>query len=339
MKKKLFLLMPLALVAFFTFETISDIWSQNRDTVTELKNETNKTGLYRYPEFYKGIYLTIDSARNTAKLTALVNKAKAAHLNTMVLDIQLPRSAECMVPKENVDICLANGIHPIARIVVFADGLKKYPVPESDIQQKLQLAEKACQNGFKEIQFDYIRFDDYGSVRHLTYDDKYNFIEGFLSRAKNQVKKYDVKTAADVFGRIPLNTKDSIGQRMEGLDKVVDIICPMAYPSHYTWSKQLMGDPYHTVFITSKKARERTKNAEIVTYIQAFKMKLGASKLTYDEYIAAQIRAVHDAGVKGFIMWNARQDYDLPFSVAKSYYEGERKLTQSDKNNGNTSSL
>ena len=68
-------------------------------------------------------------------------------------------------------------------------------------------------------------------------------------------------------------------------------------------------------------------------------MKLGASKLTYDEYIAAQIRAVHDAGVKGFIMWNARQDYDLPFSVAKSYYEGERKLTQSDKNNGNTSSL
>ena len=131
--------MPLALVAFFTFETISDIWSQNRDTVTELKNETNKTGLYRYPEFYKGIYLTIDSARNTAKLTALVNKAKAAHLNTMVLDIQLPRSAECMVPKENVDICLANGIHPIARIVVFADGLKNTRFPRATYSKNCNL--------------------------------------------------------------------------------------------------------------------------------------------------------------------------------------------------------
>ena len=325
MKKIVYLLIPASIAIFLCFESIDNIWSQNSENIG-ISSTADKKSTYKFPDFYRGIYLTVDSARNMEKLSRLVKMAKDARINAMVLDIHTSRYDTCQVSRENVEYCIKNGIHPIARIVVFPDGLKRYPVPEPELQARIALAEKACENGFREFQFDYIRFNDHGILRALTLQQKYDFIEGFLARARSQLKKYDAKIAADVFGRIPLNSKDSIGQRMEGLDKVVDIICPMAYPSHYTWSQKLMADPYHTVFLTSKRAKERVKSAEIVTYIQAFKMKLGVSGMTYDKYIEEQIRAVHDAGIKGYLMWNARQDYVVPLQVVKNYYISSPKM-------------
>jgi hypothetical protein len=229
------------------------------------------------------------------------------------------------VSSEIVSYCIKNGIHPIARIVVFTDGLSKYPVSEDFLNNKLNIAETACQNGFKEIQFDYIRFSDIRVSKHLSLEEKYGFIEGFLQKARNRLKKYNAKIAVDVFGRIPLNKDDAIGQKMEVFDRVVDIICPMAYPSHYTWSQNLMADPYHTVYITSKSAKERSKNAEIVTYIQAFQMKIEKSNLTFAKYIEAQLKAVHDSGVRGYILWNASQNYDVPFKVLNEYYKNSQE--------------
>jgi len=276
---------------------------------------------YRFPDFYRGIYLNVYSARTVEKLNYFIKKARESKINTIVMDVQSSRYQKCIVPAENVRLCRQNGIHAVARIVVFPEGLKDYPVPQSVIDEKIDIAESACISGFKEIQFDYIRFNDSKRLKFLSQADRYKFIEGLLLTMRTHLKKYDVKIAADIFGRIPLNKGDIIGQRMEGLDNVVDIICPMAYPSHYTWSKKLQNDPYYTVLITSKSARERTKQAQIVTYIQAFQMKLGT--IPYRTYIHEQIKAIHDSGVKGFIFWNARQDYEVPLDVAARYYSGE----------------
>ncbi|MBN2160074.1 MAG: hypothetical protein JW807_11815 [Spirochaetes bacterium] len=273
---------------------------------------------YSYPDFYRGMYLTVNSANNLKKLRDFVAKARSANINTMVLDVQSGKRVKCMVPESNVRYCIDNGIHPVARVVVFPDGLRNYPVPENYLEDRIDIAEDACKKGFREIQFDYIRFHDSGSTRHLTFSQRYKYIEDILTMARNRVKKYNVKIAADVFGRIPLNKNDIIGQNMESLDRVVDLICPMAYPSHYTWSRKFYANPYYTVHETSVKAKNRTRNAEIVTYIQAFKMKM--SGIPFEKYIADQIKAVHDSGIKGYIMWNARQDYDIPLSVVKSYY-------------------
>ncbi len=331
MKKLLFLLLPAMVICLVTFDTLNNTWSQNTIQKSELNNPGSVT-IYQYPVFYKGIYLNSATGKNRDKLNNLIRLSKESHINTMVIDIQDSSYRRCVIPKENVELCLQNGIHPIARIVVFPDGLKKFPIPKDELNAKYRLAEDACLNGFKEIQFDYVRFNDYGILRKLTLQQKYDFIENFLSGARVYLKKYNVKTAADVFGRIPLNRKDEIGQRMEGLDRVVDIICPMAYPSHYTWSQKYMSDPYHTVFITSKNAKNRVINAEIVTYIQAFKMKIGPSRLTFEKYIEEQIRAVHDSGVRGYLLWNARQEYIIPLKVAKNYYANEgRRISRSDK--------
>jgi len=280
-------------------------------------NEFNKN--YKFPEFYRGIYLTVASANNMEKLKSFVEKAKASNINSFVLDVQSAKLEKCIVPVENVQYCKDNGIHPIARIVIFPDGLSKWPVSESYIKDKLDIAESACLNGFAEIQFDYIRFNDSNANRNLSIKQRYEFIENFITRAREQLKKYNVRIAADIFGRIPLNDNDIIGQKMESLDNVVDIICPMAYPSHYTWSKKLQKDPYLTVYQTSKKAKERAKKAEIVTWIQAFKMKL--YDIPFEKYIADQIKATHDAEIRGYLLWNARQEYAIPLQVVKDFYE------------------
>ena len=224
------------------------------------KNDDSRTGepASRFPDFYRGIYLNVSSANNFAKLKDFVAKAKAANINVMVLDVQSENS-KCMVPASHVQYCQDNGIRPIARIVVFPDGLRNYPVPQSYIQDRLAIAEDACKSGFTEIQFDYIRFHDSGSTRHLTFSQRYQFIEDFITSARARVKKYNARIAADVFGRIPLNKNDIIGQNMESLDRVADLICPMAYPSHYTWSKKFYADPYYTVHVTSTQAKLRPR--------------------------------------------------------------------------------
>jgi len=319
MKKFIFISCVIVVLAVAGIFTLNYINAQN---ITE--KSTTDTPVTQavdhdfFPEFYRGIYLTVNSANRMAKLQTFVEMAKAANINCFVMDVQSAKYARCIVPAENVQYCKENGIHPIARVVMFPDGLSNWPVSEDYIKERLDVAESACKNGFKEIQFDYIRFNDSGRNKHLKNAERYAFIEGFIMRSKEQLKKYNVKIAVDVFGRIPLNVHDVIGQRMESLDKVADIICPMAYPSHYTWSKKLMKDPYYTVLITSKKAKERAQNAEIVTYIQAFKMKL--YDIPYDKYVEDQIRAVHESGIKGYLMWNARQDYKVPLAVVKNFY-------------------
>jgi len=298
---------------------------------TDVKSSRN-TEEYGFPDFYRGIYLNVASARNMKKLASFVEMAKRSHINTFVMDVQTSRYRECVVPLENVEYCIKNGIHPVARIVVFPEGLKSYPVPEWLIEKKMKIAESACKNGFREIQFDYIRFNDSKRLRYLTRQKRYEFIEGFLARAGKRLKKYDAKIAADVFGRIPLNRGDIIGQRMEGLDRVVDIICPMAYPSHYTWSKKLQHDPYYTVHWTSSQAKKRTNHAQIVTYIQAFQIKLGS--MSFEKYIAEQIQAVHDSGVKGYFLWNAAQKYTVPLRVTRQFYSSpvsQREKTSREK--------
>jgi hypothetical protein len=309
------------LIAF----TNNSSFGENTRSVSNSNVETNNNDTYKFPLFYKGIYLNVYSARNIDRLSGFIEKAKRTKINTLVLDVQAGSTNDCAVSSEIVSYCIKNGFHPIARIVVFTDGLSKYPVSEDFMNNKLNIAETACQNGFKEIQFDYIRFSDIRVSKHLSLEEKYGFIEGFLQKARIRLEKYNAKIAVDVFGRIPLNKDDAIGQKMEVFDRVVDIICPMAYPSHYTWSKNLMADPYHTVYITSKSAKERSKNAEIVTYIQAFQMKIDKSNLTFAKYIEAQLKAVHDSGVRGYILWNASQNYDVPFKVLNEYYKNSQE--------------
>lgn len=295
--------------------------TQEKETKPIVKEDN-----YQFPKFYRGIYLNYWSGKDPVRFNKFVKAAKKANVNAFVIDVQPSTNGECRIPEEHIKTLIDNGIHPIARIVCFDQGLRKFPVSKSKINFLHTLAVNSAKKGFKEIQFDYIRFNDSNALKNMTLQQKYDFVQTFLKTAKSKLSKYEVRIAADVFGRIPLNSRDVIGQNMEVLDPVTDVICPMAYPSHYTWSPKMIRDPYYTVHLTSKKARERTKNAKIVSWIQAFKIKIPKS-MTYSKYITEQIRACHDAQISGYILWNARQVYNTPLSAMESYYKGKNPDT------------
>jgi len=62
--------------------------------------------VYQYPEFYRGMYLTVASANNFQKLRYFVEKAISSNINTLVLDVQSARNAACMVPESHVRYCI-----------------------------------------------------------------------------------------------------------------------------------------------------------------------------------------------------------------------------------------
>ncbi len=273
--------------------------------VVKAKKNTMKT-----PAFIRGIYLHNYSATKKSVLKRYVKNAKKYGINSFVLDQQdAVKFKTYMVPKANVQMCITNGIYPIARIVVFPYGLKSYPVSKAFIKKRLDIAERAAKNGFPQVQFDYIRFEDTGRMKWVSLKKRYQVIEGFLAVARKRLAKYGTKISADVFGRVALNRRDKIGQRLEGLDKVVDYICPMVYPSHYGWSSKMMSNPWYTVYHSGVIANKRLKKAGLVMYIQGFIMRVSRSGLSLPTYIAHQIKASEDAKTRGYIVWNAAQRY------------------------------
>src|SRR5699024_9151589 len=103
----------------------------------------------------------------------------------------------------------------------------------------IQIAEEAAISGFKEIQFDYVRFPtdgkreliDYGPAGEELMQDA---IAGFLRQARERLAPHGVLVSADVFGLVTtVNDDMKLGQHLETLATAVDIISPMVYPSHY----------------------------------------------------------------------------------------------------------
>ncbi|MEE8330197.1 MAG: putative glycoside hydrolase [Acidimicrobiia bacterium] len=105
----------------------------------------------------------------------------------------------------------------------------------------LELAVEACELGFDEIQFDYVRFPSDGPLDALDLDAgrspdvRIATIAAFLGEARTRLNPLGCAVAADIFA-ITVSTSDDqgIGQRPEELSQVVDVLSPMIYPTHYT---------------------------------------------------------------------------------------------------------
>lgn len=104
----------------------------------------------------------------------------------------------------------------------------------------LELAIEACEAGFDEIQFDYVRYPD-GFADSAVFDGgssqeiRVDTITRFLSEAKANLHPRGCAVAADIFGFITSVVDDGgIGQQFDELVHVADVLSPMIYPSHYS---------------------------------------------------------------------------------------------------------
>lgn len=183
----------------------------------------------------------------------------------------------------------------------------------------IQIAVAAAKAGFDEIQFDYVRFPDHPGLQFSKVSNQANrrqAIAGFLAAAQKALNPYNVFLSADIFGYVAWNPNDTgIGQDLNDIDKVVDYISLMLYPSGFRYGipglRNPLDDPYRIVHASLEKAKQRTKLTGIVfrPWLQAFADYAFDHRQFGKAQLGQQIKAAEDAGTEGWLLWNPRNTY------------------------------
>ena len=207
------------------------------------------------------------------------------------------------------------------------------------------LALESARLGFDEIQLDYVRFPADGRLSDIDFGlagaekTKAEAIGDFLQYMRGVMEDTGVWLSADVFGIIAVARGDfeGIGQDLEIMVRHVDYVCPMIYPSHFANERQngvgqyINGvlysrpdlEPYGVIYnilvMTMNRMPEDGNHAVIRPYLQAFTANyLGSGYfMPYTAHeVLEQIRAVYDAGLDEWILWNHSGRYELYDDVA-----------------------
>jgi len=238
-----------------------------------------------------------------------------------------------------------SGVYPIARLVVFKDPHLAAACPDLAIcdssgkpwrdergimwtdprkrevwQYNLAIAREAARAGFREIQFDYVRFPDNAALARTNNDpdveggSRVDAIVDFLAYARRELEPYKVVVTADVFGIVCSSRSDmGIGQTLEEMAVHVDYLAPMVYPSHYRKGEYGIENPNvaprETVRRSLSDAQARLAQsqagARIIPWLQDFSL---GHTYTASE-VRAQIGAARECGVYEFMLWNPRNVY------------------------------
>lgn len=279
-----------------------------------------------------------------------------------------------------INLLKENDIYVIGRIVTFKDPLfakkvqdiaykkadnsiwtdysgNNWPNPynTSSWDYPIALAKEAAELGFDEIQFDYVRFpSSEGRTKQIAFGfdsdtkTKSQVINSFLEKVMSELEEYKIVVSADVFGIITKRQGDfeNIGQDFAAIAQIVDVICPMVYPSHYAPGEYKLANPdkspYNTVYYSVKDGLKRyeeienpdAKKAVIRPYLQDFTASwLGRGKyLNYStNQVKEQIQACYDLRIQSFTLWDPSNKYcyeALKQCVWMSEEEYQAKLEQ-----------
>lgn len=185
----------------------------------------------------------------------------------------------------------------------------------------ISLALDSYNEGFDEINFDYIRYPSDGNIKDINYnlasgETRSDSMEKFFKYLSTEIKKAgDIPISADVFGLTTEATDDmGIGQVWEKIIPYFDFIAPMVYPSHYpslhAGYKNPALYPYEVVnrALASTVVKSKAINqspSKIRPWLQDF--DLGA---TYTkEMVRAQINAVNNNGLSSWMLWDPSNKY------------------------------
>ena len=256
-----------------------------------------------------------------------------------------------------------HGILTIARVVVFKDSVAARRNPDHVIRRpdgqpwrdkhgltwvdpydrtiweyNIRVAEELSRLGFREIQFDYIRFPEpYKSLPPQVFRDadgvsKPEALASFFREACPRIHRAGARCTADIFGLVTtVPGALEIGQQWEKLAPLTDVLLPMVYPSHYPRGsfgvERPNADPYRIVKAAISRAHERdialglTSPERVRPWLQAFTL----GKPAYGAHeIKEQKRAVYDSGYDGWVLWH-------PGSLYESFIPGLEKETVSRK--------
>nr|WP_271853125.1 putative glycoside hydrolase [Planococcus maritimus] len=250
-------------------------------------------------------------------------------------------------------------IYPIARVVVFKDSQLAQQHPELSFTSggqvwenrrgeafvnpfmqevwdyNVEVAIEAAKLGFKEIQFDYVRFPegferlgeeldylmgDYAESNLDPVQRRVEAVTDFVAYAKEKLQPYDVEVSVDIFGyAATLPEAPGIGQNFSKISENVDVISSMIYPSHWTSYFGIAKpdlEPYNLVAEYAKVENKVLSKLEEAPTSRPWLQDFTASYLgsgNYKRYgkseVEAQIRALNEQGIDEFLLWNAGNSY------------------------------
>ena len=185
----------------------------------------------------------------------------------------------------------------------------------------LAIAKGAYEEGFDEINFDYIRYPSDGNISDINYhlkegETRSDNIEKFFKYLSTEIKKdINIPISADLFGLTTEAQDDmGIGQVWEKAIPYFDFVCPMVYPSHYPSGyagyKNPALYPYEVVnkALISATNRNRAINQninKIRPWIQDFNIGATYTK----EMVEAQIKASYNNGLNSWMLWDPSNKY------------------------------
>ncbi len=245
------------------------------------------------------------------------------------------------------DMLHKKNIYIIGRVSVFQDPYMTKKMPEWAITKKsdgtvwkdrkglsfldpakkdvhdyiLAVAKGAYEEGFDEINFDYIRYPSDGDMKNINYhlaagETRADNMEKFFKYLSLEMKKEkNIHISADLFGLTTEATDDmGIGQVWEKALPYFDYLCPMVYPSHYPPGhmgyKNPSLYPYEVINQALVGAISKTEKVEgdknkIRPWLQDFDMGATYSK----DLIKKEFKAVYDNGLKSWMLWDPANKY------------------------------
>ncbi|MDO5456800.1 MAG: putative glycoside hydrolase [Atopococcus tabaci] len=331
---------------------------------------------------------------NETDLNAMVIDVKEDHGNILFdfeSDHELIQSNTnpLMEAEDLIDHMEENQIYPIARIVAFKDTVLAEQHPEYSFRQadgsiwkdsngeafvspylkevwdyNIEVAKEAAKMGFKEIQFDYVRFPegfenmagdlqfdmgDYADLEADESDYRVSAISDFVEYASEELKPYGVDVAVDIFGyTATIDEASGIGQNFLEISQHVDVISSMIYPSH--WGPGHFDLPAPDLYPYELTDRYIQLEKETLNqlenpptsrpWLQDFTASyLGAGMyMEYDaQAVEDQVRALSDNDIHEFLLWDASNQYTTGVDYAPESNDEEKETADSEESESSES--
>jgi hypothetical protein len=318
-------------------------------------------GTARGPEEARAVYLMTDHALSKKRMDAVRELLDTTELNAVVIDVKVDLPV-LENPKTRAKLAVVvaelntRGVWTIARIVVMQDSWLARKRPELAIktnggelwhsgraswrrywvdpasnevaEYNIRIAKQAIDIGFREIQFDYIRFPSDGDMKDMVYpvwrrdEKKYEVMRRFFAKLNHELKSYkpEIVLGIDIFGEAHFNGGEpGVGQRMPDLEEFFDVIAPMNYPSHFKCGELGLKDPTAQPYELMKRAlrhghkHETRPGLVIRPWVQVFSIRSiygCGGRIEYGAAeIAGQLRAAREEKVGGYMLWNGGSRY------------------------------
>lgn len=311
----------------------------------EFDGSVSEMDMILSPRLVRSVHISSSWATNDAQFQKFIDLANATTVNSLTLDamgddgyIDYDTGVQAAVDhhmitetpydvRKRLQQAKEAGLYMIVRISVFANPLAVKAFPEYNLgggfldpgkpgswEYPLDLAVEACEMGFDEINFDYIRYpSNFYANTPRTQEGRVANIRAFLEEAANRLHPLGCAISANSFGGPTMEERDyGIGQLVEEFTVPLDVYAPMTYPELWTDSPifGISKPQYHPKEVVTAQLDAAMPRMAEGTILRPWLQ----SSFYYPQsnWVILQINVAEERGL-GWIMWNS---YDDPYASA-----------------------